>query len=312
MTRTNLWTLALACTLLASVSLAQDVRAEAGASGLHILLTNDDGIEAVGLQTLKTALRDAGHRVTVLAPNRNYSGSSASVGFGPVAVEEVGPGEYAADASPATCALLGLTAWADPERPFDLLVSGTNLGANAGPATGISGTVGATTIAASGMAGAVPAIAFSSTPPGDLAEAAAADPETHRRHFRNVAEFAVRLIDRLAERRDPAGALLAPGLRLNVNYPSLEPRAVAGVKIAVQGRGTPFAIVFEEKRPGLFAPGFAAAESARTPDVPDSDAAGLAEGYVTIVPLDTDYTAPAGALSETRRRLEGLAAQVPE
>ena len=210
MTRTKLWTLALACALLAAVSLAQDVRAKAGASGLHILLTNDDGIEAVGLQTLKTALRDAGHRVTVLAPNRNYSGSSASVGFGPVAVEEVGPGEYAADASPATCALLGLTAWTDPERPFDLLVSGTNLGANAGPATGISGTVGATTIAASGMAGAVPAIAFSSTPPGDLADAAAADPETHRRHFRNVAEFAVRLIDRLAERRVPAGARPAP------------------------------------------------------------------------------------------------------
>ena len=59
--------------------------------------------------------------MTVVAPTGNRSGSSASMTFGAIRVEETAKGEYSADATPAACALLGLSAMADPEDPFDLL-----------------------------------------------------------------------------------------------------------------------------------------------------------------------------------------------
>ena len=96
--------LALSCTTVPPA--AVDTR-------LHILLTNDDGYGAVGIETLKEALRGAGHRVTVVAPKGNRSGSSASITFGAIRVVEEATDEFSADGSPATCALLGLTAMAD-------------------------------------------------------------------------------------------------------------------------------------------------------------------------------------------------------
>ncbi|MCH2171028.1 hypothetical protein MK489_09615, partial [Myxococcota bacterium] len=56
-------------------------------TALNILLTNDDGIDAPGIQALGEALKGAGHRVVIVAPNRNYSGTSASMTFEAISVE---------------------------------------------------------------------------------------------------------------------------------------------------------------------------------------------------------------------------------
>ena len=270
--------------------------ASVGSPQLHILLTNDDGYDAVGIQTLKDALRGAGHRVTVVAPDGNRSGSSASMTFGPVRVEEKAPGEYSADATPATCALLGLSAFADPGDPFDLLVSGTNSGANAGAATGISGTVGATT-AAVGM-GSTPALAVSANEVGEEGE-----PE-HRKHFEESAALAVKVIDRLVQSAGE-GPLLPPGTRLNVNVPGIPWSKIGGVRHSVQGRSAQFGLGFEEKAPGVYAPAFRRPMGSGE-DVDRSDSVSLGEGFATVVLLDADYTAPAAQRAAIEARLGDL------
>jgi 5'-nucleotidase len=268
----------------------------AEAERLHILLTNDDGYDSVGIGTLKQALRGAGHRVTVVAPSGNRSGSSASMTFGAIAVERKAEGEYSVDGTPATCALLGLSAMADPNDAFDLLVSGTNAGANAGSATGISGTVGATT-AAVGFGG-VPALAVSANEVGKEGEPG------HRKHFEDTAAFAVKVIDRLVATAD-GGPLLPAGTRLNLNVPGIPWSETKGVRFAVQGTGAQFGLTFEEKAPGVYVPAFGAPSGSGT-DVDDSDAVALTEGYVTLVLLDADYTAPASQRAAVEARLGDL------
>jgi len=268
----------------------------ADAGGLHILLTNDDGYGSVGISTLKEALRGAGHRVTVVAPNGNRSGSSASMTLGAIQVERKAEGEYIVDGTPATCALLGLSAMADPKDPFDLLVSGTNAGANAGSATGISGTVGATT-AAVGLGG-VPALAVSANEVGKEGEPG------HRKHFEDSAAFAVKVIDRLVKTAG-SGPLLPAGTRLNLNVPGIPWNQTKGVRFGVQGTSAQFGLGFEEKAPGVYAPAFRAPADSG-PDVAGSDAVALSDGYVTVVLLDADYTAPATHRAAVEARLGDL------
>ena len=147
----------------------------APASALDILLTNDDGFSAVGIQTMKAALSAAGHNVTMVAPFGERSGSSAAINFAPVTPVPVGAQDWALialdelitgereplPATPATCVLFGLSVTLGGELP-DLIVSGTNVGANVGTSTPFSGTVGGTT---AGLAASVPSIAFSSDAP---------------------------------------------------------------------------------------------------------------------------------------------------
>jgi len=263
---------------------------------LHILLTNDDGYGAVGIETLKEALRGAGHRVTVVAPSGNRSGSSASMTFGAIRVDERAEGEYSADASPATCALIGLTAMADSDDPFDLVVSGTNSGANAGAATGVSGTVGATT-AAVGFGG-LPALAVSANEVGKEGD------DGYHRHFEQTADLAARVIDRLTATAGQ-GPLLPPGTRLNLNVPGIPFEETKGVRFGVQGTAAQFGLGFEEKAPGLYAPAFRAPRGSGE-DVPGSDAVALSEGWITLVLLDTDYTAPTPERNAVERRLGDL------
>ncbi|MCH2171027.1 hypothetical protein MK489_09610, partial [Myxococcota bacterium] len=213
-----------------------------------------------------------------------------------------GPDEYSATASPATCVLIGLTGIQAPEHPFDLVVSGINQGANVGSATGISGTVGATTIAIT--VGGVPAIAFSANNIGEGPE-----DEGFSDHLREVAAYSAQLVDRLNSRREPDGGLLPPGTALNVNFPAIRVGQTKGLHFGVQGKGSPFALRFEEKSPGVFAPAFARAKSRA--DVAGSDAEALAQGHVTVVLLDGDYTAPASAREKVKGRLDPPSPSAP-
>ena len=99
---------------------------------MHILLVNDDGIHSPGLRLLAEALRDAGHRVTVVAPDRERS----AVGHGittrdPLFVQDQnweGIPAYSCSGTPADCTQLGLKALA--KGPVDLVLSGPNRGLN--------------------------------------------------------------------------------------------------------------------------------------------------------------------------------------
>lgn len=113
---------------------------------MHVLLTNDDGVRAEGLRALCAGFVNAGHRVSVCAPDRERSAASHSVSLNKAMRAEpvVFPGaEHAwqADGTPADCASLGL--WLTREDPVDLVVAGINHGMNLGGACVYSGTVGA-------------------------------------------------------------------------------------------------------------------------------------------------------------------------
>ncbi len=274
----------------ASVAIAADP------APLKILLTNDDGWDAVGIQTMKDALTAAGHDVTLVAPASNRSGSSAALTLDFVNVTQQSTNEYAVDGSPATCALLGLSAILD--EPADLLVSGTNKGANVGPSTPFSGTVGATIAAISDVGGRVPAIAFSTKPPVDDEE----DP-AFTEHFENVAAFAVGLIAHL---QSTPGPLLPKRLALNVNYPSLSPEEILGVTINVSGLASDFQLTYAPIAPGsdVFIP--VAVPAPFENEVPLSDKLGLEAGFITIVPIDGDYSVALSTSKTVKSLLRGF------
>jgi 5'-nucleotidase len=296
------------------IAIAILVAFQAGrAQALDILLTNDDGFTSVGIQTLKGALQGAGHNVTMVAPYGERSGSSAAVNFAPVSPVQVGAQDYAlyaldelitgdrapVPATPATCVLFGLTVTLGGVAP-DLIVSGTNVGANVGTATPFSGTVGATT---AGNAGDVPSIAFSSDAP-DVPE----DDPAYAAHFANVAAFAVDLIAHLESKPGALAnepGLLPPGVALNVNYPTVAPEDVQGVALTVQGQASSASIVFVPIGGGIYIPAVGPGSGDET-DVKDSDTEALAAGYITVTPIDSDMTAPPADRARFESVLSGL------
>jgi 5'/3'-nucleotidase SurE len=264
--------------------------------GLDILLSNDDGVDAPGLRALHEALRARGHRVSVVAPSAERSGSSVSVTMhGSLRVREVAPGVSAVDGSPADCVRVALTTLLD-ETP-DLVVSGVNFGQNIGAGTVLSGTVGAAITAA---ALGVPAIAVSQTvDPQDL--------NATTRFFPDAAEFAAALIDALLEH---GGRGLMPRFSvLNVNHPPRHRSEVAGVKLTRQGRSTLFELRYEPGEDGELRVGFA--PSGGPEPVADADTAALSAGYVTITPLDGNWTARDEVFSELRPVAEALGSLQP-
>jgi 5'-nucleotidase len=131
------------------------------AQATRVLLTNDDGHAAEGLQALRAALLDDGCSVVVLAPSGNRSGMGRAVTcHASVTVERVGGDDaspvYACSGSPVDCVRIGL--FAPQFSPTDIVVSGINHGVNLGDDATYSGTLGA---ALEGALLGYPAVAFS-------------------------------------------------------------------------------------------------------------------------------------------------------
>jgi 5'-nucleotidase len=240
---------------------------------MHILVTNDDGVTAPGLAALAAALRDSGlGRVSVLAPDRNWSASGhVKTLHKPLRVRPAhtadGAEALTCDGAPSDCvalAFLGVI-----KEKIDLVVSGINPFPNMGHDITYSGTV---TAAMEGVISGVPAIAVSTDTP---------------RHadYGPAARVAVRLA------REVIARGLPPHTLLNVNVPGRPDSEIKGVQITRQGvsvyrdqlderrdpRGSPYYWIGGEFPIG--APG------------DGTDFAALAEGYVSITPLQLDLTA---------------------
>ncbi len=190
---------------------------------MRILLTNDDGISAPGLQAARRALRELdGIEVEVIAPDSNRSATARSITTrSPLSIEEVefGDGDkgYATDGTPVDCvrfAELGLVGG----RP-DLIVAGINHGANLGDDITYSGTVAA---ALEGIVLGIPAVAFSQQSSGG-----GMGYVSGRFDFAHAAAFAAQLVARLLTERMPEATLI------NVNCPAGEP---SGVEVTRLGK----------------------------------------------------------------------------
>lgn len=129
---------------------------------MHILISNDDGIFAPGIKALVKAAKEAGHKVTIFAPDTQRSAASHSISLNRplnvLPVEYDGVPAYSVDGSPADCVRVGVYLCAEKGEPADCVLSGVNKGANRGAAILYSGTVSA---AMEGSLCGVPAVAVS-------------------------------------------------------------------------------------------------------------------------------------------------------
>src|SRR3954463_2961605 len=181
---------------------------------MKVLLTNDDGIQAVGLNAMRRALLGVpGVELAVIAPDSNRSATARSITTRePLWVDEVefedGTSGFATDGTPVDCvrfAALGLV-----EFQPELIVSGINHGSNLGDDITYSGTVAA---ALEGVVRGVPAIAVS-----QQSASREMDFRLGREFdFGPAANFIPRVVDRLDEVPLPTGTLL------NVNVPGVPP-----------------------------------------------------------------------------------------
>lgn len=274
-------------------------------TALNILLTNDDGFDKPGIRALHRVFKHAGHRVILVAPTKNASGSSASLTLASVEVDQQDEDVYAINASPATAVLLGAGAFFGNSPP-NLVISGINRGANLGPATPVSGTVGATIAAILILQPAIPAIAVSTNPLYNSQLSAEKNIYNDLKHLDRVAQFLVELVARLQNQHCNGSPLLPPGVALNVNYPPLPQNQIKGVKLISQGKAPLFSLHYarSEKDLNVYLPKFTALPA--NLDYRDGDTGAFNEGYITIVPIDGDYSANQSIVNRLAPGLQNL------
>ncbi|MCH7502620.1 MAG: 5'/3'-nucleotidase SurE [Proteobacteria bacterium] len=178
---------------------------------MKILVSNDDGFLATGINVLTEALAEIAD-VVVVAPDRNRSAASNSLTVhSPLRISKIAENRYSVDGTPSDCVHLALTGLLDDEP--DLVVSGINHGANLGDDVIYSGTVAA---AMEGRFLGLPTIAVS----------LAGDRPTH---FDTAARVVTEMVQKLER------AVLAPDITLNVNVPDRPYDELTGVVAARLG-----------------------------------------------------------------------------
>ncbi len=241
---------------------------------MHFLLSNDDGIHAPGLRTLYAAIKAKGHRVTAVAPMTEQSAvshgitvfrplQSASVCDDNFGIPFEGTGVYG---TPADCVKLALTRLLP--SPPDIVISGINSGANAGPNVPYSGTIAA---AAEGAFHALPsmAVSYDSFKIEDISEHAA---------------HAVTLAETLPWHNVPKHTLI------NINYPHRALQDCLGVRVCPQS-SVLWQDDYEERRdlrklPYWWLSGTLPAENIEQ----GSDNDLLSKGHITVTPLRFVFT----------------------
>jgi 5'-nucleotidase len=233
---------------------------------MRILVSNDDGYSAPGLEALVDALK--GHAdLTIVAPEVNHSGASNSLTLSrPLSVRQAKNGFHVVNGTHSDCvhiALTGLLGF----RP-DLVISGINNGANMGDDTIYSGTVAA---AVEGHLFGIPSIAFSLVSKG-------------WKHLDAAAQISRDIVLRYI------AAPLESKILLNVNIPSLPLSEIKGTKVTRLGKRHASQPVI----PALNPTGdtvYWIGPAGEAQDASDgTDFSAILEGYVTVTPLRMDLT----------------------
>ena len=240
---------------------------------MRILVTNDDGIHAPGLDACKEIATALGGEVWVVAPETDQSGVSHSLSLNdPLRLREAGERAFAVKGTPTDCVIMGVR-HIMPEKP-DLVLSGVNRGRNAGEDVTYSGTVAG---AMEGTVLGIPSFALSQAysfstrrlPPWHTAVAHAPD-----------------VIRRVLEAGIPKDVLV------NVNFPDCAPDEVAGIAVAVQGKRDQELLRIDARHDGRGNPYFwiAFGRGGIVGAAPGSDLAALNENRIAVTPLRLDLT----------------------
>jgi 5'-nucleotidase len=265
-------------------------------TSVRVLLTNDDGIEAQGLQTLRQALLELpGIELAVVAPDGNRSAMARSITTRrPLWVKEVEFGDgtvgYATDGTPVDCvrlARLGLIEGFEAE----LVVSGINHGSNLGDDITYSGTVAA---ALEAIVLGLPGIAVS-----QQSSAMELDFRTGAGfRFEAAAAFTARLVAELEDVPLPGGTLL------NVNVPGCDPEGVEVAKLGKRVYSDELALVNEEGAGKRQYRIYGDATYER--DEVGTDLAAVARGRIAVTPIHFDLTDHEGLTALQRYDLARL------
>ncbi|MGD8440878.1 MAG: 5'/3'-nucleotidase SurE [Holophagae bacterium] len=234
----------------------------------RILVTNDDGYSSEGIAALAEAL-DVFADVLVLAPRSNESGASQShraykresIRMYNVAIGDHLTG-YAIDGTPTDCVYLGVRIFG-AERPFDLVVSGINHGANIGTTYNYSGTVGA---AFEALNNGIPGVAVSQS--------------KQRAEYTTAAEFTAAVVQRVLAQP------LEEGVLLSVNVPDGAITCVTPAPPGGQRYETTFPPIGESDGDTVYTSERAMID---TPD-PGTDLWAFKKGCITLTPLQLDRT----------------------
>jgi 5'-nucleotidase len=240
---------------------------------MRILVTNDDGIHAPGLEVLERVARAVSDDVWVVAPESDQSGVSHSLSLNdPLRLREIGGRRFAVKGTPTDCVILALRHIMVDAQP-DLILSGINRGQNAAEDVTYSGTI------AAAMEGTLLGIrsialsqAYSKATRGSIA-------------WDCGEQHAPALIRRLVAQE------IAPGTLINVNFPDCAPDQVAGIAMTVQGRRDKDLLSIDARVDGRGNPYFwIGFGRGFTHPGHGTDLAALAQNKISVTPLRLDLT----------------------
>ncbi|OGV30806.1 MAG: 5'/3'-nucleotidase SurE [Legionellales bacterium RIFCSPHIGHO2_12_FULL_35_11] len=233
---------------------------------MNILISNDDGVLAPGIEALSSAISCIAD-VDVIAPERNRSGASNSLTLlNPLRVRKLANGSHSVDGTPTDCVHLALTGYFD--KKYDIVLSGVNDGANLGDDVLYSGTIAA---AMEGCNLGLPAIAFSSV--------------SHEvKHFESAAQIAKQIAMQVLHNQLPSRTML------NVNIPDLPVAEIKGFEITRLGTRHAAETTQKLKDPrgrDIFWIGQPGEEADAGPG---TDFFAVKRGFVSITPIHLDMT----------------------
>ncbi len=233
---------------------------------MRVLLSNDDGYQAAGLETLMHALEGMADFV-VVAPDRNQSGASHSLTLTtPLRVAQTRDGVYFVTGTPTDCVHLAITGLLDTEP--DMVIAGINHGANLGDDVLYSGTVAA---AIEGRFLGLPAIAVSLVSHDD-------------QNLATAGEAIRRVFSQLEQNPLPAETIL------NINVPDIpwaEVKGFQATRLGHRHRAEPVVPAEDPKGNRVY---WVGAAGAGQDAGPGTDFHAVENGYVSVTPLQIDLT----------------------
>ena len=237
---------------------------------MNVLLTNDDGIHAQGLQALYNRFVDT-HQVSVVAPDRERSAIGHAISLNqPLRAIRVslngGYNGYAVNGTPADCIKLAIAGILS-ERP-NVVIAGINPGANVGANLNYSGTV-----AAAKEAALMGVIGIAVSIEGQVAD-----------YYDDAARFVLHLCDIVKIKGLPFGTFL------NVNIPNRPMSKISGVRISRQGTGMLSEYVEKRMDPRNRTYYWQGPDTQSFADDPGIDGTALGQNFISITPVKCDMT----------------------
>ena len=234
---------------------------------MRILLTNDDGINALGLRMLAEYLNKAGHQVIIVAPDRERSASSHSISLKKnLRLTRIREDEYCVDGTPVDCIVVATQKIL--QRPVDLVISGINAGQNMGEDVLYSGTVAAA-LEASLFGYKAMAVSINSY---------------QNQNFDTPASWMVKLLDLGLDTLIPENGIL------NLNFPNVPSEGLRGIRLTRTGhrRYYNFIHIIEELDDGFI---YRIGGEAPAWEIESgTDAEAVAENFISITPLGVSLT----------------------